>query len=132
MTLLAQSETTLSLVLTLVGMAVVFTSLVVLAMAVQVLKLASGQRQQRPEPPAAGVGPASPGPASSTPASPQSDPGELVAVLAAAAAAALGRSPQTVRLVRFKRSGDDWQAAGRRALLTSHRPTTQQPRKLRL
>ena len=48
---------------------------------------------------------------------------ELVAVLAAAATAALGRPVRVVRVERYRRDHDEaWKQQGRHVLMTGHRP----------
>ncbi|MEM6332840.1 MAG: OadG family protein [Planctomycetota bacterium] len=129
---LAQSEMTQGFMLTLVGMGVVFLALITLMLLIGGLIWLSGRMDRKPKPKPA---PAAASPAAATPAAPATpsdEPGEeLIAVLAAAAAAALGRPVGTVRLVRFRRASDDWQAGGRRALTTAHRPASHPTRKLR-
>ena len=129
MTTLAQSDIGAGLVLTVVGMGVVFSALIFLMVLVRVLALGDARpRRAKPAPPAPAASDDTP------PAKPDTkaplDP-TLIAVITAAAAAALGVGPDSIRVTRYRWTASDWQASGRRTLTTSHRPTSQAPRKLR-
>ncbi|MEM1213274.1 MAG: OadG family protein [Planctomycetota bacterium] len=119
---LAQNNLTEALVLTGVGMGVVFAALLLLMVMIMGLHRALGDRA-RPTP-AVTRTPAKPQPKTGTPQADASDMSdELIAVLTAAAAAVLGRPASAVRVLRFQRSNDDWAAAGRGSLTRSHQPT---------
>jgi len=111
-TLLAQSASTLdskladALILMLVGMSVVFTALILLwAVIVAVDRLTGAPAE----------------PTRAEEAAPSEQP-HLIAVLAAAATAALGR-PARVQRVRFLGyETTAWRQEGRRLVMTSHHP----------
>ncbi|MEM1208710.1 MAG: OadG family transporter subunit [Planctomycetota bacterium] len=126
---IAQSELGLGLVLTLVGMGVVFASLVVLMVMVHGIGKALEERT-RPAP-AASPPATPPAKAAREPAAPAAADNELIAVLAAAAAAALGTSPANVRVIRFRRWSGEWSAFGRVNLTQSHRPVSRAARTFR-
>jgi len=131
--MLAQSETGLALVLTLVGMGVVFAALIVLMVMVAGLQKALAERPPKASPtPPATTAPSPAGkPADTAAPQPVADDEQLVAVLAAAAAAALNTSASNVRIIRFQRWSGEWSAFGRVNLTQSHRPNPRPPRTLR-
>ncbi|MEM7681007.1 MAG: OadG family transporter subunit [Planctomycetota bacterium] len=118
---LGQSELQQALTLTLVGVGVVASALVILMLTVIALGRLLRDKPAQPKP----VATPSPAAAATAPVvktapptagEPAEDP-LLVVVLAAAAAAALGRPAGSVRVRRFARASDDWVAAGRRTLM---------------
>lgn len=127
--ILGQSETTESLMLTVVGMGVVFCALILLMIMVGVLHRVLAEKPAAPAPTSAAAPPPPTPPAESSDAT---DDQELIAVLAAAAATALGRSVQQIRVLRFTHASEQWASSGRHTLTTSHRPASQAPRSLRL
>ncbi|MEM6393361.1 MAG: OadG family protein [Planctomycetota bacterium] len=116
---LAQNNLLEALVITSVGMGVVFAALLLLMVMIHGLHRAVGDRPNPVKP-----APAKPKP-TATPAASGDDPmgDELIAVLTAAAAAVLGRPASAVRVLRFRQSNDDWAAAGRGTLTRSHQPS---------
>jgi sodium pump decarboxylase gamma subunit len=101
-----------------VGMAVVFTALLLLWLVIAIVDRATHRTEQTKTKTDGGVA------ASGSPsdASPSTDDPQLIAVLTAAATAALG---QRVRLRRVHFLGDEdpsWSREGRRLVMTSHRP----------
>lgn len=145
--ILAESEMGEALVLTVVGIGVVFAALALLMFLIGLL-----QKLVRDPLPAAAPPPKVPAKSTSAAhnmggATSGADGGaggdggdggaggenpQLIVVLAAAAAAALGRSVESVRVLRYQSSSVQWSSSGRRSLTTSHRPTPQAPRTLRL
>jgi len=128
---LAQSEFSQSLVLTIVGMGVVFVALLILMVMVMALHMLLREHIAPAKPTPVKPQPTEniPEPAA-TPTTPTRDD-ELIVVLAAAAAAALGTSADRVRVLRFRRASSHWSAAGRLGLTTSHRPVSRSPRSVR-
>ncbi|MEM6553097.1 MAG: OadG family protein [Planctomycetota bacterium] len=116
---LAQNNLLEALVLTAVGMGVVFAALLLLMVMIQGLHRAVGDRPKPVKPIAVKPKPTT-APATSGD-TPMGD--ELIVVLTAAAAVVLGRPASAVRVLRFRQANDDWAAAGRGSLTRSHQPS---------
>jgi sodium pump decarboxylase gamma subunit len=120
--LLAQNEAVMSdriaqsLTLMGVGMAVVFTALMLLWLAILIMDRLTDRAvpAEQPPQPKAPVSEASP-------PSGQHDP-QLLAVLTAAATAAMGQRVKLRRVHFVGEAHDDWTREGRRVVMTSHRP----------
>lgn len=106
-----QQAVNAALLISAVGITIVFLALILVS-----LTLMLGNRLTRPRPtaPQAEAAPTQPGVAP-----------EIVAVLAAAAEATLGRPVQIARIrYRGAMSGSDWSLQGRRSVMGSHRTRT--------
>lgn len=110
------SPMTEGVMLTIVGMVVVFASLIVLLFLV---RLIGALLAEKPKPVVAAA-PAAP---ASAPASTGTDEGELIAVLTAAATAVIGRRVRVQGIRMVSRRDRAWAQQGRRSILTSHRPS---------
>ncbi|QDU72793.1 OadG family protein [Mucisphaera calidilacus] len=112
------SPLTEGVMLTIVGMTVVFGSLIVLLFLVRLIGAALSDREKPVAAPAAAAVSTAPAPASSGGV----DDGALIAVLSAAAAAVVGRRVRIQGVRMVTRRDRAWSQQGRRSIMTSHRP----------
>ena len=135
-TLASSSSIPQGLALTIVGMAVVFVSLTIIAIIVSTIRKALDKDQPNPTstpansptpqpatPAASPTNTSAPQPAPPPTTSPAIPP-HHIAVIAAAVAATTHRPHRLRRIVLLGRTSDDpWVAGGRLTLLASHRPS---------
>ncbi|QDU35387.1 oxaloacetate decarboxylase subunit gamma [Poriferisphaera corsica] len=116
---LTSEQLTGGIVLMIVGMGVVFSALILLLWAIKLMHAMLNKPA-----PAPAVAAASVPVASAKAASDEIEPETLVVI--AAAVAAIVRKPHRIRRVdslTAQQAGSNWARHGRRAIMTSHRPT---------